>query len=97
MAALNKEMVNTLLGPIYTCHREGNPCFVFLSGAGFFSTADNFANIIDKLPDSIGILTIDAPNSGYSPVSNQANVGLRDWVNAILMIFEHFKFQSYLL
>lgn len=35
MAALNKEMVNTLLGPIYTCHREGNPCFVFLSGAGF--------------------------------------------------------------
>ena len=28
MAALNKEMVNTLLGPIYTCHREGNPCLV---------------------------------------------------------------------
>ncbi|CRH85832.1 Uncharacterised protein [Chlamydia trachomatis] len=75
---ISQQLVATKIGQIYTEFRKGKNCIVFLSGVGNFSTSDNFQQVLKKIPEDWGYLTVDYPCSGKSPVQDQSEFGVED-------------------
>ena len=48
----------------------------------------NFLPILEKLPSSIGYLTIDFPNTGRSPIHSQTGLNLDNLVEAVFEILK---------
>lgn len=89
--------VQTDIGKLYTSYRAGEKTILFLSGAGLFSTEDNFAGIIDLLPTNFGVLTIDFPNTGKSPYTDQNGVSVSLWIKSIIQVIEFYEIQNYII
>ncbi|MEW4353591.1 alpha/beta hydrolase [Streptococcus pneumoniae] len=92
---MEERFIRTKIGEVYTTFRQGNPTILFLSGMGFFSTADNFRLVIEKLPEEIGILTIDLPNTGKSKVRNQANDSIKDVMTSLSQLIKDYSIENY--
>lgn len=87
----------TAIGKLYACYDLKSQVVVFLSGAGTFPTYENYQRIIQQLPENMGFLAVDLPNSGRSELSNQVGVGIEDVVGALLAIFNSLNLSRYLL
>lgn len=87
----------TAIGTLYVRYELKSQVVVFLSGAGTFSTYENFQEVIHQLPENMGFVAVDLPNSGRSELSNQVGVGIEDVVGVLLEIFNSLNISRYLL
>ena len=58
---------------------------------------ENFLPILEKLPSSIGYLTIDFPNTGRSPIHSQTGFNLDNLVEAVFEILKGLEISDYIL
>ncbi|MET3558034.1 pimeloyl-ACP methyl ester carboxylesterase [Streptococcus rupicaprae] len=101
MIDLKKELsanaVDTPVGKLMTYFKSGQRTILFLSGIGDFSTKENFAPVLQSLPESLGILTIDYPNIGGSSIQDQSSYHFQDWIDSIIMVLNHYQVSDYIL
>lgn len=67
----------TAIGKLYARYDLNPQVVVFLSGAGTFPTYENYQGVIQHLPENMGFLAVDLPNSGRSELSNQVGGKVR--------------------
>ncbi len=60
--------VSTEIGSLSVTYQKQKKMLVCLSGVGLLPSYENFSLILEKLPPTIGYLTIDFPNTGRSPI-----------------------------
>ena len=60
--------VTTKIGSLFVTYKKKKKVLVCLNGAGLLPSYENFSLILEKLPSTIGYLTIDFPNTGRSPI-----------------------------
>lgn len=94
---LSQQLVATKIGQIYTEFRKGKNCIVFLSGVGDFSTSDNFQQVLKKMPEDWGYLTVDYPCSGKSPVQDQSEFGVGDYIEAVRSLLQQFQIEDFIM
>ena len=70
---------------------------VCLSGVGLLPSYENFSLILEKLPPTIGYLTIDFPNTGRSPIHDQAGKNLDNLADAVYKVLEELAISEYIL
>ena len=70
---------------------------VCLSGAGLLPSYENFSLILEKLPPTIGYLTIDFPNTGRSPIHDKAGKNLDHLADAVYEVLEELGISEYIL
>lgn len=87
----------TAIGRLYARYDLKSQVVVFLSGAGPFPTYENYQGVIQHLPENMGFLAVDLPNSGRSDLSNQVGVRLEDVVGALLEILKSLNISRYLV
>ncbi|OFI46898.1 hypothetical protein BG262_03665 [Floricoccus penangensis] len=66
---MNKDFLDTKYGKTYYFYKPSNKnekTLIFIPGFSGDSAYNSFRNIIDKLPDSIGILVVDTVGTGHS-------------------------------
>ena len=56
-----------------------------------------FSLILEKLPPTIGYLTIDFPNTGRSPMNDQAGKNLDNLADAVYEVLEELAISEYIL
>ena len=70
---------------------------VCLNGAGLLPSYENFSLILEKLPPTIGYLTIDFPNTGRSSIHDQAGKNLDNLADAVYKVLEELGISEYIL
>ena len=80
---MNRFEVTTKIGCLSVTYEKRNKVLVCLNGAGLIPSYENFLPILEKLPSSIGYLTIDFPNTGRSPIHSQTGFNLDNLVEAV--------------
>ena len=94
---MNRFEVTTKIGCLSVTYKKRNKVLVCLNGAGLIPTYENFLPILEKLPSSIGYLTIDFPNTGRSPIHSQTGFNLDNLVEAVFEILKGLEISDYIL
>ena len=89
--------VSTEIGSLSVTYQKQKKVLVCLSGAGLLPSYENFSLIIEKLPPTIGYLTIDFPNAGRSPIHDQAGKNLDNLADAVYEVLEELAISEYIL
>ena len=89
--------VSTEIGSFFVTYQKQKKMLVCLSGAGLLPSYENFSLILEKLPPTIGYLTIDFPNTGRSPIHDQAGKNLDNLADAVYEVFEELGISEYIL
>lgn len=89
--------VSTKIGSLSVTYRKQKKVLVCLSGAGLLPSYENFSLILEKLPPTIGYLTIDFPNTGRSPIHDQAGKNLDNLADAVYEVLEELAISEYIL
>ena len=76
--------VSTKIGSLSVTYKNQKKVLVCLNGAGLIPSDENFSLILEKLPPAISYLTIDFPNTGGSPIQDQAGKKLDNLVDAVV-------------
>ena len=94
---MNRFEVTTKIGCLSVTYKKRNKVLVCLNGAGLIPSYENFLPILEKLPSSIGYLTIDFPNTGRSPIHSQTGFNLDNLVEAVYEILKGLEISNYIL
>lgn len=94
---MNRFEVTTKIGCFSVTYKKRNKVLVCLNGAGLIPSYENFLPILEKLPSSIGYLTIDFPNTGRSPIHSQTGFTLDNLVEAVYEILKGLEISNYIL
>lgn len=94
---MNRFEVTTKIGCFSVTYKKRNKVLVCLNGAGLIPSYENFLPILEKLPSSIGYLTIDFPNTGRSPIHSQTGFNLDNLVEAVFEILKGLEISDYIL
>lgn len=94
---MNRFEVTTKIGCLSVTYKKRNRVLVCLNGAGLIPTYENFLPILEKLPSSMGYLTIDFPNTGRSPIHSQTGLNLDNLVEAVFEILKGLEISNYIL
>ena len=94
---MNRFEVTTKIGCLSVTYEKRNKVLVCLNGAGLIPSYENFLPILEKLPSSIGYLTIDFPNTGRSPIHSQSGIHLDNLVEAVYEILKGLEISNYIL
>lgn len=94
---MNRFEVTTKIGCLSVTYKKRNKVLVCLNGAGLIPSYENFLPILEKLPSSIGYLTIDFPNTGRSPIHSQSGIHLDNLVEAVYEILKGLEISNYIL
>lgn len=94
---MNRFEVTTKIGCLSVTYEKRNKVLVCLNGAGLIPSYENFLPILEKLPSSIGYLTIDFPNTGRSPIHSQTGFNLDNLVEAVFEILKGLEISDYIL
>ena len=94
---MNRFEVTTKIGCLSVTYKKRNKVLVCLNGAGLIPSYENFLPILEKLPSSIGYLTIDFPNTGRSPIHSQTGINLDNLVEAVFEILKGLEISDYIL
>ncbi|WP_262081762.1 alpha/beta fold hydrolase [Streptococcus sp. Marseille-Q5855] len=89
--------VYTKIGSLSVTYRKQKKVLVCLNGAGLLPSYENFSLILEKLPPTIGYLTIDFPNTGRSPIHDQADKNLDNLVDAVYEVLKELEISEYIL
>ncbi len=89
--------VYTKIGSLSVTYRKQKKVLVCLNGAGLLPSYENFSLILEKLPSTIGYLTIDFPNTGRSLIHDQAGKNLDNLADAVYKVFEELAISEYIL
>ena len=89
--------VTTKIGSLSVTYKKQKKVIVCLNGAGLLPSYENFSLILEKLPSTIGYLTIDFPNTGRSPIHDQAGKKLDNLVDAVYEVLEELAISEYIL
>ncbi len=89
--------VTTKIGSLSVTYKKQKKVLVCLNGAGLLPSYENFSLILEKLPPTIGYLTIDFPNTGRSPIHDQAGKKLDNLVDAVYEVLEKLVISEYIL
>ena len=89
--------VSTEIGSLSVTYQKQKKVLVCLSGAGLLPSYENFSLILEKLPPTIGYLTIDFPNTGRSPIHDQSGKNLDNLVDAVYEVLEELAISEYIL
>lgn len=89
--------VSTKIGSLSVTYQKQKKVLVCLNGAGLLPSYENFSLIIEKLPPTIGYLTIDFPNTGRSPIHDQAGKNLDNLADAVYEVLEELAISEYIL
>ena len=89
--------VSTEIGSLSVTYRKQKKVLVCLSGAGLLPSYENFSLILEKLPPTIGYLTIDFPNTGRRPIHDQAGKNLDNLVDAVYEVLKELEISEYIL
>lgn len=94
---MNRFEVTTKIGCLSVTYKKRNKVLVCLNGAGLIPSYENFLPILEKLPSSIGYLTIDFPNTGRSPIYDQAEKNLDNLTDAVYKVLKELAISEYIL
>ena len=89
--------VSTEIGSLSVTYQKQKKMLVCLSGVGLLPSYENFSLILEKLPPTIGYLTIDFPNTGRSPIHDQAGKNLDNLADAVYEVLEELGISEYIL
>ena len=89
--------VTTKIGSLSVTYKKQKKVLVCLNGAGLLPSYENFSLILEKLPPTIGYLTIDFPNTGRSPIHDQAGKNLDNLADAVYQVLEELAISEYIL
>ena len=89
--------VSTEIGSLSVTYQKQKKMLVCLNGAGLIPSYENFSLILEKLPPTIGYLTIDFPNTGRSSIQNLAGKNLDNLVDAVYEILKKLNISDYVL
>ena len=89
--------MSTKIGSLSVTYQKQKKMLVCLSGAGLLPSYENFSLILEKLPPTIGYLTIDFPNTGRSPIHDQAGKNLDNLADAVYKVLEELAISEYIL
>ncbi len=89
--------VSAKIGSLSVTYQKQKKVLVCLNGAGLLPSYENFSLILEKLPPTIGYLTIDFPNTGRSPIHDQAGKKLDNLVDAVYEVLEELAISEYIL
>ena len=89
--------VSTEIGSLSVTYQKQKKVLVCLSGAGLLPSYENFSLILEKLPPTIGYLTIDFPNTGRSPIHDQSGKNLDNLADAVYEVLEELGISEYIL
>lgn len=89
--------VTTKIGSLSVTYKKQKKVLVCLSGAGLLPSYENYSLILEKLPPTMGYLTIDFPNTGRSPIHDQAGKNLDNLADAVYEVFEELGISEYIL
>ena len=89
--------VTTKIGSLSVTYKKQKKVLVCLNGAGLLPSYENFSLILEKLPPTIGYLTIDFPNTGRSPIHDQSGKNLDNLVDAVYEVLEGLAISEYIL
>ena len=89
--------VSTEIGSLSVSYQKQKKVLVCLSGAGLLPSYENFSLILEKLPPTIGYLTIDFPNTGRSPIHDQAGKNLDNLADVVYKVLEELAISEYIL
>ena len=89
--------VSTEIGSLSVTYQKQKKVLVCLSGAGLLPSYENFSLILEKLTPTIGYLTIDFPNTGRSPIHDQAGKNLDNLADAVYEVLEELGISEYIL
>ena len=89
--------VSTEIGSLSVTYQKQKKMLVCLSGAGLLPSYENFSLILEKLPPTIGYLTIDFPNTGRSSIHDQAGKNLDNLADAVYKVLEELAISEYIL
>ena len=89
--------VSTEIGSLSVTYQKQKKVLVCLSGAGLLPSYENFSLILEKLPPTIGYLTIDFPNTGRSPIHDQTGKNLDNLADAVYEVLEELAISEYTL
>lgn len=89
--------VTTKIGSLSVTYKKQKKVLVCLNGAGLIPSYENYSLILEKLPPTIGYLTIDFPNTGRSPIHDQAGKKLDNLVDAVYEVLEELAISEYIL
>ena len=89
--------VSTEIGSLSVTYQKQKKMLVCLSGAGLLPSYENFSIILEKLPPTIGYLTIDFPNTGRSSIHDQAGKNLDNLADAVYKVLEELAISEYIL
>ncbi|MDU0951684.1 alpha/beta hydrolase [uncultured Streptococcus sp.] len=89
--------VTTKIGSLSVTYKKQKKVLVCLNGAGLLPSYENFSLILEKLPPTIGYLTIDFPNTGRSPIHDQSGKNLDNLVDAVYEVLEELAIYEYIL
>ena len=89
--------VTTKIGSLSVTYKKQKKVLVCLNGAGLLPSYENYSFILEKLPPTIGYLTIDFPNTGRSPIHDQAGKKLDNLVDAVYEVLEELAISEYIL
>ncbi|WP_267247821.1 alpha/beta fold hydrolase [Streptococcus sp. Marseille-Q5986] len=89
--------VSTEIGSLSVTYQKQKKVLVCLNGAGLLPSYENFSLILEKLPPTIGYLTIDFPNTGRSLIHDQADKNLDNLVDAVYEVLEELGISEYIL
>ena len=89
--------VSTEIGSLSVTYQKQKKVLICLNGAGLLPSYENFSLILEKLPPTIGYLTIDFPNTGRSAIHDQADKNLDNLVDAVYEVLEELEVSEYIL
>ena len=89
--------VTTKIGSLSVTYKKQKKVLVCLNGAGLIPSYENYSLILEKLPPTIGYLTIDFPNTGRSPIHDQAGKNLDNLADAVCKVLEELAISEYIL
>ena len=89
--------VTTKIGSLSVTYKKQKKVLVCLNGAGLLPSYENFSLILEKLPPTIGYLTIDFPNTGRSLIYDQAGKNLDNLTDAVYEVLEELEISEYIL
>lgn len=89
--------VSTKIGSLSVTYQKQKKVLVCLNGAGLLPSYENFSLILEKLPPTIGYLTIDFPNTGRNPIHDQSGKNLDNLVDAVYKVLEELAISEYIL
>ncbi|VOM76059.1 alpha/beta fold family hydrolase [Streptococcus pneumoniae] len=89
--------VSTEIGSLSVAYQKQKKVLVCLNGAGLLPSYENFSLILEKPPPTIGYLTIDFPNTGRSPIHDQAGKNLDNLADVVYEVLEELGISEYIL